>query len=278
MDRILQMEVRLSPFDHRGPSVYLRDVALNLLGKSRGLGESHYVFEASGRRVAYCYIRKNASTAFKRLIVDSSPHREALEDCGSRIRFLERYHREDRLKALAACDYRIFVYRDVLRRMASLFVNKFVLSEGAADISKDVAQRLGRPVEALSFERFVEAYLDGARNVNELDPHVWEQVSHLRPLHYTHAIPLERLEADMASILGRDRAREYFGRKVNVAGAGKGIDAADVASWDVASLRARHGLDGSLPTYAQLLRADLASCLSRIYRRDERMIRRIRQQ
>ncbi|WP_200181348.1 sulfotransferase family 2 domain-containing protein [Ectothiorhodospira mobilis] len=255
----------------------LHDKALTFLGKPRGLGENHYVFEVKGCRVAYCYIRKNASTAFKRLIVDSSPHRDILQECGSRIQFMNRYHREDRIERLESCDYRIFVYRDVLRRVASLFINKFVLAEGAADISKDVAHRLDRSIKTLSFADFVEDYLGQARDVNELDPHVWEQISHLRPIRYTHAIPLERLEEGIASVLGRERAAEYFGRRVNVAGAGKGIDAEDVASWDAASLRVRWEADGSLPSYEQLLRPDLASRLLRIYRRDEWMIRQIRQ-
>ncbi|WP_416274518.1 sulfotransferase family 2 domain-containing protein [Lamprobacter sp.] len=91
--------------------------------------------------MAYCYIRKNASTAFKRLILDLSPHRSAIDQSKSRIQFMGLYHRESRIDALESCDYRIFVYRDVLERIASLFANKFKVRSGAEDIMKDISRR-----------------------------------------------------------------------------------------------------------------------------------------
>lgn len=263
-------------YDNRSVRARLYDRTARKLGlKPRNVGESHYIFESGGKRIAYCYIRKNASTAFKRLIIDVSPYSEAVAQCGSRIRFMDNYHREMLLDRLEACDVRMFVYRDVFQRMASLFVNKFVLRKGAGDISMDLSRRLGMPEDAVSFSAFVKNYLGQAQDVNQLDPHVWEQIYHLRPIHYTHAIAVDQLEGEMSSIIGPGLASEYFRQKVNSAGAGQGIEGRDVADMDGAALNAEWQRVGRLPSYDQLLRSDLVEVLSDIYRRDIRMLEKI---
>lgn len=267
-------------FDNRNKRARLYYRAMTLLGRRpRNVGESHYVFEFEGKKIAYCYIRKNASTAFKRLILDLSPHRSAIDQCKSRIQFMDLYHRESRIDALESCDYRIFVYRDVLERIASLFVNKFIVRSGAENIMKDISRRLKKSPEDVSFINFVTDYLGRAQNVNDLDPHVWEQIYHLRPVRYTHAIAIKRLEGEMSEILGLEIAHEYFGKKTNSAiiDARTTEEEKDVANLKASELNNYWQRTGLLPKYEHLLRSDLAEKISMVYSRDLKMIKKIQQ-
>ncbi len=120
-----------------------------LFGKNPG--GLHFTFELAGKRVVYCYIRKNASSAFKKLIVDCSPFSNLMKENENPIHFLYKYHKST-AKDFSRADHIIFVYRDPIERILSLFKNKFIQQIGAQDIL-DLRQRKQLKVSSCFFAK-----------------------------------------------------------------------------------------------------------------------------
>ena len=170
-------------------------------------GSLHLGFELGGKRIAYAYIRKNGSSAFKRALGYPS---------GTDIRVIEPSHRWDLRQRY---DATIFVWRDPEERLKSLYRNKILEREDAEDILVRYRTTMGE--EPGSFERFAEF---ATRNS---DPHCVPQRDHLKPIVYSHAIPLTRLHESMVTIVGIEAARP-FARPVN-ASSESAIDISDRA-------------------------------------------------
>lgn len=156
-------------------------------------GDYHFLLPIGGKRILYAYIRKNACSAFKAAVGMSDAHVGQLVDA-FRWRFWQRY------------DAAIFVYRDPVERLVSLYRNKVLDDSGNGDILKAYRTAMGE--EPSTFERFVEFA------AQDSDPHCIPQQQHLKPIRYTHAIPLGGLHDRMASLVG-DKAAEPFRRRVN---------------------------------------------------------------
>lgn len=153
-------------------------------------GDFHFSLPTGGKRFIYAYIRKNGCSAFKRAVgLPSDAHVAAM---------IERYEwRPFRRRH----DGAIFVWRDPLDRLLSLYKNKILDAQHNGDIWRTYCKTMAE--EPSTFERFVEFATTGA------DPHCIPQYKHLKPLRYTHAIELSELGAAMADLVGEEAARPF---------------------------------------------------------------------
>jgi hypothetical protein len=203
---------------------------------------SHFLFEIGGQSIAYCYIRKNACSAFKRMILDQAGYDGAWEDA---IQFLLTLAPPS-LSAARAAKWRIYVHRDPFERAVSLFRNKLVMREGDRDFIPDFERVTGQDADEATFEQFVTAYLAGKPR----DPHTWSQASHLLPMSYNCVATLATLFEDMRPIVGEELAGRYFAKPANQSSAALHNE----TSFDVPVrlLRERYAETGELPSNAAL--------------------------
>ena len=160
---------------------------------SLNLGRLHLSVPIGEKVIRYAYIRKNGCSAFKSAL-GYPPETEISE--------IKRKH-GCRWKRY---DATIFVWRDPEERLVSLYRNKII--DGVNN--EEIMRKYERYCEGdiYDFEKFVEF------SILDLDPHCLPQSSHLRPIVYTHAIPLKRLYQAMVEIVGREAAQP-FARSVN---------------------------------------------------------------
>jgi Sulfotransferase family len=234
----------------------------------RGKGKPHFIFTFNNRKIAYCYIRKNACSAFKRFLIDASEHRTMYDWKSNPIFFLEKFHKENTISLLNSCDYRIFVYRCPIRRATSLFINKFVMWNEAEDIMKSVDEVTGLPPEHLSFNDFVNFYLCAGLDEKNLDPHAWKQVNHLHQINYTHAIHLPDLKKEMGGIIGAKGAEKYFAKPINASEGITDMNKLDVSRLPAGILHNEFLTRRVRPSHEQLLNAELLKKIEFIYKDD----------
>lgn len=153
------------------------------------LGRLHLGFRLGGKRIAYAYIRKNGCSTFKRAL-GFSPSTD--------IRAIAPLHR---WTLWHRYDATIFVWRDPEERLKSLFRNKIIERKDDYDILP--AYRLIMGEEPSTFEKFAEFASLNA------DPHCVPQSKHLKPIRYSHAIPLPRLHEVMVDIVGAEAAEPF---------------------------------------------------------------------
>jgi hypothetical protein len=256
---------RAVPFDNR--SSRLPDRLAALLGRT-ARGGRHFRFQANGRTITYCYIRKNACSAFKKLITGVSPHQEQLAAHPEAMSFLSRHHRVRSLRDLMAADHRIFVYRDPIERAVSLYKNKFIAQLDHTDIFASYHRRTGRDPLQASFRDYVLHYL--GHDQSALDPHCHSQIRQLAPALYTEAIPMRSLHEAMAGILGADLAGRYFRIRVNATEAVE--DPAPAAHRAAADLHEAYQASGRMPANAALLEPALLQRLQELYADDLAMV------
>jgi len=172
----------------------------------------HFVFEANKKKIVYCYIRKNASSSFKRFIISQSREKHQRKAFQTSFKFLSRYH-TTRSKRFESFDHSIFVVRNPADRILSVFMNKFVQRSSNVDIFENYLKVTGKDPKAATFSDFITEYV--ARPFSELDVHVRPQSHELLPTIYSDAIPIKYLHPRMTEIIGRKLADRYFLPKVN---------------------------------------------------------------
>jgi hypothetical protein len=225
---------------------------------------SHFLFRANGRQVAYCYIRKNACSAFKRLICEISGHAKERAGSATDLDFLFRYHEARTLAAVEACDERIFIYRDPLQRAVSTFVDKFVTRNGNRDIFVSFADLTGIRPDDATFDFFVKEYL--SRPPVTVDAHCVGQYHHLLPILYTKAMPIGSLFSCMRKLIGDDLARRFFLEKTNaVVGRRSDSPCHDIPA---GMLHQRFETTGQVPSVSALLTEQTVRILRKVYQDD----------
>lgn len=178
-------------------------------------GRPHYEINLEGTRIVYCYVRKNACTAFKNLFLGESRWRWAVRHRKNPgIKLLNGFHKATPEKA-ATADFQIFIYRDPVERTASLYLNKFVHQRNCEDIFRNYHRLTGRDPESVSFRGLIDHYISRLRDGDAVDCHVWTQASHLMPLNYNTVIPINNLKASIQEILGTRIAEKYFSTPAN---------------------------------------------------------------
>jgi len=172
----------------------------------------HLSFRANGRRVLYCYIRKNACSCFKRMIVSRSKHKENLSGFPSRVQFMRHFHGVTDIRP-EEYEHSLFVIRDPLDRIISVWKNKFIQRNGHEDIFASYAAQTGRDPETACFADFMNLYI--GRPFRDLDLHVRPQSHDLAPVVYSDAVLLENLHSHMTGITGPKIADRFFLRRMN---------------------------------------------------------------
>jgi hypothetical protein len=224
---------------------------------------SHFLVDIGGETIAYCYIRKNACSAFKRMILDRAGYEGKWDDA---LQFLSRFAAPD-LAAAKAARWRIYVYRDPFDRMVSLFRNKLIMQEGDRDFLPHFESISGLAAPEATFRQFVTGYLTRKPG----DPHVRSQASHLLPIDYNCISTPETLFADMLAVVGKDLAAKYFAEPVN--DSSRALFDEPSADVPVAELRERYAAAGELPASAALGDPELRAIIRRVYRDDYRLAR-----
>ncbi|MDM8167643.1 sulfotransferase family 2 domain-containing protein [Roseovarius sp.] len=181
----------------------------------------HYEINLGGRKILYAYIRKNACTAFRRLLNDEY-HRLHPPAEGKKQRSREDFLLSGNMKEFLvlrknlrnvdAYDNTVFVYRDPLDRLISVFTNKFIADKGAKDIKRNFEGLTGLRFDDATFDDFIDY---AKHDFKQLDRHLWPQKAHLWDIKYTDAIRIDHLQQSMRSLIGPGRSRKWFGRKVN---------------------------------------------------------------
>lgn len=240
----------------------------------RGLGRNHFALDVGGKRMGYCYVRKNACSSFKKMFLDKSPHRADHHPDERPIDFMRQHHRMND-KEFADCDHIIFVYRDPIKRTLSMFRNKFIACTGATDIHANFMQLEGFDPAHVSFRYFVEHYMQ--RRFSQLDRHVLPQSVHLRRAIYTDFIDIPDLYPRMCDILGKDIGDTYFQRPVNQTSHVQHIQLDEAAEMPIGDLRQLFADTGSMPDDASFLEPDLRDKIKARYFADYDVIDRAKQ-
>lgn len=238
-------------------------------------GTEHFYVCIDGVNIVYCYIRKNACSAFKGLFTGESEKRDRLRECKSRLQFMHRYHGIDRVEDIPAGACKVLVYRDPIARVCSVFRNKFIAQSFNADIKKSVEDATGKGFGSISFQDFATKYLAG--KPDDKDPHCRTQVAHLLPIEYNYVIPLDRLRQGMAHVISEEKAEKYFGKKLNASTGTTSRDSLGRPAWSIpAQELADIWIEESrLPSVDELVSAELRKYLSKIYSSDYQMIERL---
>lgn len=223
----------------------------------------HYLLpDEAGRRIVYTYIRKNACTAFKRHMIESTG--QAAWDAPA-IRTLRV---PPAVIEAGDLDISIFVHRDPFERAVSTFLNKFVALSGAEDVLASYTAQTGRDPDTASFTQVLD-YLRGG--IARTDCHFWPQKAHLARGRYTHPIALPSLPSAMANILGPSNRADVFASRHNATRYGAGGADEDLSGTPAATLRAMIA-KGGLPLVAGFATGATCEVVRYVYRFDFDMI------
>ncbi|MEO1198437.1 MAG: sulfotransferase family 2 domain-containing protein [Pseudomonadota bacterium] len=241
----------------------------------RGKPGPHFQFTIGGKTVLYCYIRKNACSAFKRLIVNTSPHRDQLDQFPSRLKFMIKTHGVNK-PHIAPVDHSIVVLRDPLDRLVSTFRNKFVQMTNNVGIFENYRAITDASPEAASFERFVSEYVTAP--ADRLDGHVRPQCDDLAAMVYTDAIELPRLHDHMTQLFGKKLGNRYFAQKRNASSHALPIEIDAAWRLPASELNRLYSDTGTMPPSAAFWTPDLRRIAEQVYAGDSVLLQRLREQ
>lgn len=213
--------------------------------------------------IVYCYIRKNACSAFKGLFLKESKYRSANYRVNN-YKSLFFYHRVRFVCSARRAKWRVFVYRDPFDRTVSFFRNKLIAQRDSRAAERNVLELTGVDPNKLTFSSFVQRYITLPQHV--IDPHARTQRSHLLDLDYNCVSTLATLHSDMKTVLGARLADRYFATNVNSTRHHLFDDPA--ADLTVAQLRSIFAASGSLPSDSSLNDQDTRELLKIIYADD----------
>lgn len=202
-------------------------------------------FFVDGEEVLYTYIRKNACTSFKNLIASYSPH--DFKKAGSRLKGMASYHMIKSPAEAGKVKNRVFIYRDPVERVVSVFKNKFIQQSGAKDIIKNFSKITGLDVEKCTFNDFVEEYVAKISQGIPIDAHLLPQQWHLLPIVYNRAIDLKAVREGMAEIVGDEVSKQFFSRPLNSTGQKTSSVSCYCGDWKLKELRNLYDAENSFP-------------------------------
>ena len=237
----------------------------------RGQGRNHFSLRVGDRLIGYCYIRKNACSSFKRMFLDLSPSENERKSGERPIDFMRRHHvMSDR--DFEKCDRIVFVYRDPVERIMSMFRNKFIAVKGAEDIQRNFERLEKQSADDVTFRNFVESYLQ--RDFGKLDRHIQPQSVHLRRAVYSDVIHVEHLYDRMKDVVGSEVADKYFQRPVNRTSDIELRNVTNASDIPIRQIRQIFSEDGYMPDNDSFLPSDLRASLNARYATDYAMIAR----
>lgn len=241
------------------------------LRRRGGAVHSHFGITVGGASIAYCYIRKNACSAWKRLFMEETDAPYERSEWGREIEFMATHHGLRSVAEVERHDHRLVVLRDPVERYVSAFVSLMIAHTPppTRHLRNRGSKLLGMPVEEASFDMFLEHQIPASSGRRgRLDKHLWPQVWHLAPVTYTDVIPIERLAPAMKALLGEALGARYFDRPVNATAIAPTYGDPEVAELPARVLRERYTETGRLPDKASFLVGGRAEAIRAAYADD----------
>ncbi len=248
-------------------------------GRAKDRVRSHFGIDVGGVSIAYCYIRKNACSAWKRLFIEESGVPFEPNTWRREIAFMAARHGLRSIAELERHDHRVVVLRDPVERYVSAFVSLMVAHTPppTRHLRERGSRAMGLPIAEASFETFLEHQLPGAdRRRTRLDKHFWPQAWHLAPTTYTDVIDLHRLAPAMKALLGETLGSRYFDRPVNATAIAPTYDDPEAATLPARILRERYLETGRLPGKASFLGGGRDATIRDAYAEDDALYRQCR--
>jgi hypothetical protein len=231
----------------------------------------HFGITVGGVSLAYCYIRKNACSAWKRLIIGESPVLFSRSDWKNEFAFMSAHHGLRTTEEIDRSDRRIVVVRDPVDRFVSAFISLFVTrTPPPTRRLRALGDELfGRDIFDMSFDMLLDCQLPAPdRRRRGLDKHLWPQVWHLAPTTYTDVIDIGFLGAEMNRLIGTKLGTQYFDKAVNATSAIGTYDDGDAPSLSARAFVERFGSTGLLPSKASFLHGGRGDAVRKAYDED----------
>ncbi|MFC6669102.1 sulfotransferase family 2 domain-containing protein [Marinobacterium aestuariivivens] len=237
-----------------------------------------FLFEEDGFSLFYTYIRKNASTSFKRLFQVLYP-----EVCPGELPSIGCMAKHAQVKDLRPDEIdqrfniKLFVYRDPIDRVFSVYKNKLIQQDGATDLFRGLRKVVQRHPGLLTFDEFVNKYvaLLETERWHEVDGHLYPQVWHLLPITYNRVIRLDAVYDEMCEILPVTLCDQVFRDPFNSTSKGNVPLAFCDPDCPVVYFRKKFIHGKALPTLKQVLTPATEARLRAIYVDDYRMIEEV---
>lgn len=232
-------------------------------------------FDTDAGGFLYTYIRKNASTSFKKLFKTLNPE-ACLDDIPTIGCMVKHSKIQDELPDEIEKKFKtkVFIYRDPIERVFSVYNNKLVQQDGAVDLLRRLEMAINRDPASLTFNEFVSEYvvlLETSR-WEEVDAHLYPQKWHLLPITYNKTICINNLYQEMRSFLSDELCDKVFKKPSN--STTEDIPSLPFANPSCSALyfRKKYAALKMLPSLDQLLTPETEERLRKIYSDDYKMI------
>lgn len=234
-----------------------------------------FLFEGAGTSFFYTYIRKNASTSFKRLFKALYP-----EACPGELPSIRCMADHAQVNGLASeevdrrFDTKLFVYRDPIDRVFSVYKNKLIQQDGAEDLLRRLEKVVERDPALLTFDEFVHEYVALLKTDRweEVDGHLYPQVWHLLPITYNKVIRMDAVYQEMRELLPAELCDQVFKDPSNSTTKDSVLLAEANSETPAGYFRDMYVTSKALPMLKQVLTAGTEARLREIYADDYRMI------
>lgn len=233
------------------------------------------LFKTEAGAFLYTYIRKNASTSFKKLfkVLEPAACEEDTPSIGCMVEHLKfEFVVGQDIDQL--CENKVFIYRDPIERVFSVYNNKVVQQDGAVDLLQRLEEVVKRDPALLTFDEFVNEYvaLLETNRWREVDGHLYPQKWHLLPITYNKPICISNLYQEMLSILPGELCDKVFKKPSN--STTEGIQKLPLADSDCPAIyfRKKYAALKMLPSLNQILTPQTDARLKKIYSEDYEMI------
>ncbi|MCK7546299.1 sulfotransferase family protein [Marinobacter bryozoorum] len=231
--------------------------------------------EGEGASFFYTHIRKNASTSFKKLFQVLYPG-----VCPGDLPSIGCMTQNAQVKGLTPGEIeqkfatRLFVYRDPIERVFSVYKNKLIQQDGAEDLLARLETVAGRDPALLTFDEFVHEFVSllETERWSEVDGHLYPQVWHLLPITYNKVICMDNVYAEMLDLLPAGVCDEVFKEPSNSTTRGSvPLRWAD-PDCPAVYFRKKYARHKALPSLSQLITPTTETRLREIYADDYQMI------
>lgn len=237
-----------------------------------------FLFEGEEIAFFYSYIRKNASTSFKKLFQALYP-----DACPGDLPSIRCMAEHAQVKGLTPEEIdqrfatKLFVYRDPIDRVFSVYKNKLIQQDGAEDLLRRLEKVAGRDPALLTFDEFVHEYvvLLETERWEEVDGHLYPQVWHLLPITYNKVIRMDNVYQEMRELLPEELCDQVFKEPSNSTTKGSVPLAWADPDCPAIYFRKKYAQGKALPSLSQLLTPATEARLREVYADDYRMIEEV---
>lgn len=228
--------------------------------------KDHYFLDEE-RTTVYVYIRKNACSLFKRMILDALPKDKAASNLTD-IQMMHRY-RAASYREVSRAKRRVFVLRNPIERVVSGFLNQVVLKidDDYPEMFVEMEKQVEKPRGDVTFEDFVSNYLCAA-DFSQVNAHFHPVVSHLGDFRYTHVLIDKTMYKDAWAVFGREIADKYFAVRRNDTSKLKSEKTPKAHLISAREILSTYRTEGYLPTKGSFISPDLRVALEKQYAAD----------